>query len=94
MSKQRISSTHFRNALELLQVVNKTTFKNIFMVLSILVFLPISIATYEQSYSCLWKTKSNLQSTTSWERLNGRASMNIHKNHSVDKVLEFLKKSR
>jgi hypothetical protein len=48
--------------------------------------LPVSIATPERSFSCLKRIKTYLRNTTGQERLNGIASMNIHKdiNVSVD----------
>jgi hypothetical protein len=59
--------------------------------------LPVSIATPERSFSCLKGIKTYLRNTTGQERLNGLASMNIHKdiNVSVDEVFEeFFKKTR
>jgi hypothetical protein len=59
--------------------------------------LPVSIATPERSFSCLKRIKTYLRNTTGQERLNGLASMNIHKdiNVSVDEVFEeFFKKTR
>jgi hypothetical protein len=59
--------------------------------------LPVSIATPERSFSCLKRMKTYLRNTTGQERLNGLASMNIHKdiNVSVDEVFEeFFKKTR
>jgi hypothetical protein len=59
--------------------------------------LPVSIATTERSFSCLKRIKTYLRNTTGQDRLNGLASMNIHKdiNVSVDEVFEeFFKKTR
>ena len=59
--------------------------------------LSVSIATPERSFSYLKRIKTYLRNTTGQERLNGLASMNIHKdiNVSVDEVFEeFFKKTR
>lgn len=89
MWKQRISDNNFRNALEALQISNKTSFGNVFKILlSITKLLPVSVATPELSFSCLKIIKTYLQNTISQKWLNGLASMNIHKDISIDQIFE------
>lgn len=97
MWKQRTSGKHFRNALEALEAVNKTSFGNVFKILRILALLPVSIASPERSFSSLKRIKTYLRNTTGQDRLNGLASMNIHRDIdlSVDEILEeFFQKPR
>jgi hypothetical protein len=64
MWKHRISDKNFQNVFEALQIVKKTSFGNFFKILHIVALLSVSIATPEQSFSCLKIIKTYLRNIT------------------------------
>uniref|UniRef100_A0A6P7G5G9 52 kDa repressor of the inhibitor of the protein kinase-like isoform X1 n=1 Tax=Diabrotica virgifera virgifera TaxID=50390 RepID=A0A6P7G5G9_DIAVI len=88
--RQRIAGKNVKNSLEALDVCNGDAFPNVHQMLRILAVLPVTTATNERSFSTLRRLKTYLRSTMSEDRLNGLASLNIHRDVEVDpqRVLE------
>ncbi|KAG5887626.1 hypothetical protein JTB14_036271 [Gonioctena quinquepunctata] len=59
-------------------------YPNVFIILKIFATLPISTSSPERSFSTLRRLKSYLGNTTSENRLNGLAHLNIHREIHVD----------
>lgn len=81
----------------LLQECDPIAFPNVQMLLKILCTLPVTTATNERSFSTLRLIKTYLRNTMSENRLNGCASLSIHRDRSVtaEEVLdEMAKKNR
>jgi len=93
----RVCDAPLTNAREALAACNPITFPAIHCLLHILVTLPVTTASAERSFSTLRRLKTYLRNTTSEERLNGLALLQIHRDLrvEVDEVLdELAKKSR
>ncbi|KAG5882839.1 hypothetical protein JTB14_022350 [Gonioctena quinquepunctata] len=73
-----------RNALDALNLCNPDIYPNVFIILEIFATLPISTSSPERSFSTLRRLKSYLRNTTSENRLNGLAHLNIHREIHVD----------
>lgn len=89
--RERIAGRDVKNPLEALDICNKDAFPNFNQMLRVLTVLPVTTATNERSFSTLRRLKTYLRSTMSEHRLNGLASLNIHRDVEVDpqRVLEF-----
>jgi len=61
-----------------------SVFPSTFKLLQILATLPVTIASSERSFSTLKRLKTYLRNTTSENRLNGLAMMNIHSDIMID----------
>jgi hypothetical protein len=86
-----------KHAMDALAVCNQSTFPAIHSLLHILVTLPVTTASSERSFSTLRRLKTYLRNTTSEERLNGLALLQIHRDVHIseEEVLdELAKKSR
>ncbi|ESN97896.1 hypothetical protein HELRODRAFT_146310, partial [Helobdella robusta] len=73
-----------KSALECLDLCDKILYPNIYTLLHILATLPVSTATPERTFSSLRRLKTYLRNTTSENRLNVLALMNIHYNVNLD----------
>ena len=74
-------------ALSELSVAERTAFSGVLSVLKLLLVLPATNATSQQSFSALRQIKTYLRSTMSQERLNNMMFLHVHK-EQVDR-LEF-----
>lgn len=86
-----------KSSLECLDMCDKNLYPNIYTLLQILATIPVSTATPERSFSSLRRLKNYLRNTTSENRLNGLALMNIHYGTEIhaDEVVDiFKRKSR
>jgi hypothetical protein len=93
----RVRDTPPKNATEALVACNQTTFPVIHSLLRILATLPVTTASSERSFSTLRRLKTYLRNTTSEDRLNGLALLQVHRDirFTVEDVLdELAKKSR
>ena len=74
---------------------DESIFPTVRKLLQIFVTLPVTTSSSERSFSTLRRLKSYLRNTTSEDRLNGLALLNIHRNVAVssDAVLDELAKS-
>jgi hypothetical protein len=93
----RVCDAHLTNAREALAACNPITFPAIHCLLHILVTLPVITASTERSFSTLRRLKTYVRNTTSEERLNGLALLQIRRDIrvAVEEVLdELAKKSR
>ena len=93
----RVRDTAPKNAREALVACNQTTFPVIHSLLRILATLPVTTASSERSFSTLRRLKTYLRNTTSEDRLNGLALLQVHRDirFTVEDVLdELAKKSR
>ncbi|XP_067623242.1 52 kDa repressor of the inhibitor of the protein kinase-like [Eurosta solidaginis] len=82
--RERIASMDIQNPLEALDICKIDAFPNVHQLLRIMAALPVTTATNERSFSTLRRLKSYLRSTMKEDRLNGLASLNIHRNVNVD----------
>ncbi|KAK5648224.1 hypothetical protein RI129_003116 [Pyrocoelia pectoralis] len=86
-----------KSSLECLDMCDKNLYPNIYTLLQILATIPVSTATPERRFSSLRRLKNYLRNTTSENRLNGLAFMNIHYGTEIhaDEVVDiFKRKSR
>jgi len=93
----RVRNAVPKNAREALAACNKTTFPVIHSLLHILVTLPVTTASSERSFSTMRRLKTYLRNTTTEERLNGLALLQIHRDIRItveDVLNELAKKSR
>ena len=79
------------NIADTLKIADQLTFPNIYTALTILAVLPVTLCSCERSVSVVRRLKTYTRSTMSQDRLNGLASLNIHKEIPVDidKVLNI-----
>ncbi|CAG9825753.1 unnamed protein product [Phaedon cochleariae] len=73
-----------KSALECLDKCDRKLYLNINTLLQILATIPVSTATPERTFSSLRRLKNYLRNTTSENRLNGLALMNIHYGTEID----------
>ena len=73
---------------EALLSANKHFYPNINILLKLLLVLPISTATAERTFSSLRILKTWLRSTVAEERLSGLGLMYIHRNISLNNIIE------
>lgn len=95
--RRRIADKNINTSLEALDICNKNAFPNVHKILLVMAVLPVTTATNERSFSTLRRLKNYLRSTMSENRLNGLASLNIHRDIeiNVEAVLdEFFSVSR
>lgn len=87
------TSTTPKSALECLDKCDQKLYPNIYSLLQILATIPVSTATPERTFSSLRRLKNYLRNTTSENRLNGLALMNIHYGAEidVDEVVDIFK---
>ncbi|XP_048770497.2 52 kDa repressor of the inhibitor of the protein kinase-like [Ostrea edulis] len=64
--------------------INPNLYPNIFNVLSVLISMPVSIASAERSFSVMRRMKSYPRSTVTTERLSGLAMFHAHEDMGVD----------
>ncbi|XP_013192236.2 52 kDa repressor of the inhibitor of the protein kinase-like [Amyelois transitella] len=83
-----------KSALECLDNCDQKLYPNIYTLLQILATIPVSTATPERTFSSLRRLKNYLRNTTSENRLNGLALMNIHYMIEIDanEVVDIFKK--
>lgn len=91
-STKQDRSTVFNNAIVALNYCDETFFPNINVLLKVLCTIPVTTCTAERSFSTLKRVKSYLRNSMKESRLNGLASLNIHREISVDpeEVLKIL----
>lgn len=84
-----------QTAIEALSSCDKDIFPNIYIFLSILTTLPVSIAGAERSFSVLRRLKTWLRSTMTDDRLTGLALLNIHyeMNINIENIIDRFAKS-
>ena len=85
------------NAINLLQKCNKDLYPTIYKLLTIFCTIPVSTSTNERSFSTLRRLKTYKRSTMNENRLNGLATLNIHKEinlNMVDVINELSKQKR
>lgn len=89
-NKRTVSNT----AIIALNECDKRFFPNVHILLKLLCTLPISTSTPERTFSTLKRIKTYLRNTMSETRLNGLASLNIHREIHVDpeEVIDVLVK--
>lgn len=76
---------------------NAILYPNVRKILEVLCVLPVTSAEPERSFSTLRRLKTWLRSTTSEDRLNGLAVLNIHRDIDIkpeDVVEKFANKGR
>ena len=71
------------NALSSIKECTSDAFPNIFTLMTILLTLPVTTCTSEQSFSTLRRLKTCLRNTSGTTRMNGSALLNIHKSHTA-----------
>ncbi|CAH2088787.1 unnamed protein product [Euphydryas editha] len=83
-----------KSALECLDNCDQKLYPNIYTLLEILATLPVSTATSERTFSSLRRLKNYSRNTTSKNRLNSLALMNIHYGIEIDanEVVDIFKK--
>lgn len=79
-----ISDKSINNSLEALDVCNANAFPNVHKILLVMAVLPVTTSSNERSFSTLRRLKNYMRSTMSENRLNGLASLNIHRDIEVD----------
>lgn len=80
-----------------IEVCNGDLFPNIFKILKVCATIPVTTASAERSFSTLKRIKTYIRSTLGENRLNGLASLSIHREVNVDteKIIDmFNVKSR
>lgn len=82
--RRLIIDKNIYNSLEALDVCNSNAFPNVHTILRVMAVLPVTTSTNERSFSTLRRLKNYLRSTMSENRLNGLASLNIHRDIEVD----------
>jgi hypothetical protein len=82
--RRRIVGKNIRNALDALDICNADAFPNVYKILRVMSVLPVTTMTNERSFSTLRWLKTYLRSTMGEDRLNGLASLNIHRDINVD----------
>jgi len=84
-----------KNAHDALIACDEAIFPNIKKLLKIFVTLPITTSSCERSFSTLRRLKTYLRNTSSEDRLNGLALLNIHRDIEIscDAVLNELAKT-
>ncbi|XP_065315477.1 uncharacterized protein LOC135924347 [Gordionus sp. m RMFG-2023] len=84
------------NALNALNICKQIEFPNITKLFQILACLPITTCTNERTFSNLRRLKTYLRYTTSQNRINGLALLNIHRELTPDntKIINKLSNSK
>jgi len=82
--QRRLVGKNIRNALDALDICNADVFPNVHKMLRVMSVLPVTTTTNERSFSTLRRLKTYLRSTMGEDRLNGLASLNIHRDINVD----------
>ncbi|XP_025410434.1 52 kDa repressor of the inhibitor of the protein kinase-like [Sipha flava] len=72
------------NSLDTLLNCPADIFPNIYTILKIFSILPVTTASVERSFSTLKLIKTYLRNSTSENRLNGLALLNVHRNIDID----------
>lgn len=72
---------HFIDALNL---CNEQLFQNVFKILKLCATIPVTTASVKRSFSTLRRIKTYLRNTLSENRLNGLASLSIHREIGID----------
>lgn len=73
-----------KNALDALDICNADAFPNVHKMLRVMSVLRVTTTTNERSFSTLRRLITYLRSTMGEDRLNGLASLNIHRDINVD----------
>ena len=71
------------DALSSIKKCSSDAFPNIFKLMTILLTLPMTTCTSEQSFSILRRLKTCLRNTTVTTRMNGLALLNIYEPHAL-----------
>uniref|UniRef100_A0A1B6G9G7 HAT C-terminal dimerisation domain-containing protein n=1 Tax=Cuerna arida TaxID=1464854 RepID=A0A1B6G9G7_9HEMI len=84
--------TVFNNAFVALNSCDETFFPNVNVLLRVLCTIPVTTCAAERSFSTLKRVKSYLRNSMKESRLNGLASLNIHREITVepDEVIKIL----
>lgn len=69
--------------IEALEFCDEVIFPNIYIILKLCATLPVDVATAERSFSTLKRIKTYLRNSTGEHRLNGLASLSIHRDIEV-----------
>lgn len=82
-------------AIDVLNECDEELYPNIHILLKIFATLPVTVSTAERCFSTLRRIKTYLRNTMSEERLNGCASLNIHRevDVTVEEIIRILKES-
>ena len=82
------------DALSSIKVCRSDAFPNIFTLMTILLTLPVTTCTSEQSFFTLRRLKTCLRNTSGTTRMNGFALLNIYRSHTPcpDDVINRLSK--
>jgi hypothetical protein len=94
---EKYSVKDMKNAMDRFVICSEKLLPNVHKLLQILLTLPVSTASNERSFSTLRRLKPYLRNSTSENRLNGLAVLNIHRNIvlSTDEILvELSRKPR
>lgn len=73
-----------KHFIDSLNCCNEDLFPNIFKFLKACATIPVTTASAERSFSTLKRIKTYLRNTTGENRLNGLASLNIHREVQVN----------
>ncbi|XP_050546242.1 uncharacterized protein LOC126908316 [Daktulosphaira vitifoliae] len=82
--RRRQAGKNIRNALDALDICNSDSFPNVHKMLCVMSVLPVTTVTNERSFSTLRRLKTYLRSSMGEDRLNGLASLDIHRDINVD----------
>lgn len=83
-----------KTAIAALSICDKDFYPNVFKLLQIFATLPVSTSSTERSFSTLRRIKTYLRNSTSEQRLNGLAMLNIHRDISIstNEIIDLLAK--
>lgn len=83
-------------AFSALEACDENIFPNIYMALSLVCVMPVSVASAERSFSTLKRLKTWLRAATGQERLVGLALLHVHRdiNINIDEVLNRFAKMK
>lgn len=82
-----------RNFIDALNLCNIFIFPNVYNILKACATLPVTVASTERSFSTLKRIKTYLRNSTCENRLNGLATLNIHRDITLttDAVMDIFK---
>lgn len=63
---------------------NVTIFPNVHSILKVCATLPVTVASVERTFSALKRIKTYLRNSSSENRLNGLASLSVHREFEID----------
>lgn len=86
-----------RSFIDSLNYCDDSVFPNIHNILKLCATLPVTVATPERSFSTLKRIKTNIRNSTGEDRLNGLATLSIHREIKIgpEEVIDkFAQKNR